>query len=105
MGSAPTSIRVAVIDRETAFQRVLARRFEAAGWEYRFLSSAVPGDELVAMKLNALVVDLGLEIRGDQFQAFVAGQSLQLTRREYELLEMLADSSGTVIQREQIYQR
>ena len=181
------TVRVAVIDGETGFQRVLARRFDTAGWEYRFLSSAVPEDELVAMKLNALVVDLGLlgqlgweflervcgvlpelgvvvctqdatvaqrvrglrlgaddwiakpahpeevmarieavvrrrrrsrvtsdrgplvageiEVRPDQFQAFVAGVSLQLTRREYELLEMLVDASGTVIPREQIYQR
>ena len=187
MGSPATTIRVAVIDRETAFQRVLAPRFEAAGWEYRFLSSAVPGEELVAMKLNALVVDLAalgalgwdflervcgmlpdlgvivctqdstvaqrvrglrlgaddwiakpahpeevmarieavarrrrrsrattdrgplvvgeLEVRPDQFQAFVAGQSLGLTRREYELLEMLGEAIGTVIPREQIYQR
>ena len=46
-----------------------------------------------------------IEVRLDQFQAFVAGVSLQLTRREYELLEMLVDASGTVIPREQIYQR
>src|SRR5207244_3953307 len=36
--------------------------------------------------------------------AFVAGRSLELTRREFELLVTLADSSGQVIEREQVYQ-
>jgi hypothetical protein len=34
-----------------------ARRFDAAGWEYRVHSSSVPPEELVAMKLNALILD------------------------------------------------
>jgi DNA-binding response OmpR family regulator len=46
-----------------------------------------------------------LEIRADQFQAFVGSQSLDLTRREFELLQLLADARGTVLQREEIYQR
>jgi DNA-binding response OmpR family regulator len=46
-----------------------------------------------------------LEIRPDQFQVFVGGQSAGLTRREFELLQLLADSSGRVIEREDIYQR
>ena len=46
-----------------------------------------------------------LEIRGDQFQAFVSGQSVGLTRREFELLQVLADARGKVIEREEIYQR
>jgi DNA-binding response OmpR family regulator len=46
-----------------------------------------------------------LEIRADQFQAFVSGQSVGLTRREFELLQVLADSQGAVIEREDIYQR
>jgi DNA-binding response OmpR family regulator len=45
-----------------------------------------------------------LEIRADQFQAFAAGRSVDLTRREFELLELLADAAGKVIQREEIYQ-
>src|SRR3954453_22837301 len=35
-----------------------------------------------------------LEIRGDQFQAYVRGQSLDLTRREFELLELLSESAA-----------
>jgi DNA-binding response OmpR family regulator len=46
-----------------------------------------------------------LEIRPDQFQAFVAGRSLSLTRREFELIQALADANGKVIEREDIYQR
>ena len=46
-----------------------------------------------------------LEIRADQFQAFVCGHSLELTRREFELMQVLAEASGRVIEREEIYQR
>ncbi len=46
-----------------------------------------------------------LEIRADRFQAFVAGESLDLTRREFELLQLLAESTGQVLERETIYQR
>jgi DNA-binding response OmpR family regulator len=176
-----------VIDTDTAFLRVVTRRFEAAGWEYRIHSTSVPEAQLVGAKLNALLVDLSvlgplgweflervcgmlpdlgvivctqgstvaqrvrglrlgaddwivkpshpeevmarieavvrrrrrsrpkadegplvageLEIRADQFQAFVSGHSLDLTRREFELLQVLAESSGRVIEREEIYQR
>ncbi len=181
------TVRLALIDTDSGFVRVLVKRLEAAGWEHRILTSTVPLDELVAMKLNALVVDpavlgpmgweylervstslpdLGLiivsqgstvaqrvrglrmgaddwiskpchpeevlaraeavtrrrrrgragteatpfvagelEIRPDQFQAFVAGRSLNLTRREFELLQSLAEANGKVLEREEIYQR
>ena len=46
-----------------------------------------------------------LEIRADQFQAFVGGSSVDLTRREFELIQLLADVSGQVLPREEIYQR
>ena len=46
-----------------------------------------------------------VEVRSDQFQAFVGGQSLDLTRREFELLQLLAEARGQVLQREEIYQR
>ncbi len=46
-----------------------------------------------------------IEIREDQFQAFVSGRSVNLTRREFELLQVLAEASGRVIEREDIYQR
>ena len=46
-----------------------------------------------------------LEIRADQYQAFVSGQSIGLTRREFELLQLLAEAHGQVIEREEIYQK
>jgi DNA-binding response OmpR family regulator len=183
----PGPIRLAVIDSDSGFIRVLTKRLDGMGWEHRVLNAPAPFDELVAMRLNALVVDLAmlgpqaweflerlcealpglgvvvctgqstvaqrvrglrlgaddwitkpchpeevvarveavvrrrkrasarvdvgpmvageLEIRMDQFQAFVGGQSVDLTRREFELLHLLAEGEGQVLQREEIYQR
>ena len=187
--SVPTgALRVAVIDRDTGFLQVLGKRLDAAGWQHRVLNGAVPADELVAMKINALLVDLTalpaddawpflervaglmpglgivvctndstvaqrvrglrlgaddwiskpchpeevmarveavvrrrrrstgeadrgpmvvgeLEIRADQFQAYIAGRTLDLTRREFELLQILSDSAGSVLERGEIYRR
>jgi DNA-binding response OmpR family regulator len=187
MTTQPETIRVAVIDNDSGFLTVLGKRTEAAGWQQRQLASAIPPEELVAMKLNALVLDpavlgsdgwtylericgmlpdlavivctgqstvaqrvrglrLGaddwvtkpchpeevmarieavvrrrrrarvsadvgplvtgeLEIRADRYQAFVSGDSLDLTRREFELLHLLAEAKGQVLERETIYQR
>ena len=183
----PAVLRLAVIDADTGFLTVLARRVAAVGWQHRVLGSAVRTEELVAMRLNALLVDLGVlgpagweyleavcrelpelgvivcsgpstvaqrvralrlgaddwigkpchpeevvarieavvrrrrrsragaesdalmagdvEIRADQFQAFVDGRSIDLTRREFELIRLLAGMAGQVIEREEIYQR
>ncbi len=181
------TIRLAVIDTDSGFVTVLSKRTEIAGWQLRQVAGAVPPEELVAMKLNALLLDpsvlgeegwtylervcgllpdlgvlvctgrstvaqrvrglrLGvddwitkpchpeeamarieavsrrrrrsqsqaeagpliageLEIRADQFQAFVSDSSLDLTRREFELLHLLAEAKGQVLERETIYQR
>ena len=45
-----------------------------------------------------------LEIRADQFQAFAGRRSVDLTRREFEVLQLLAQAEGKVLQREEIYQ-
>jgi len=181
------SIRVAVLDADSGFVQVLSKRLETSGIQHRLLASPVPLDTLVAMRLNAVVVDLtvlgpaawsyleklcarlpqlgvvvctgqssvaqrvrglrlgaddwvtkpchpeeviarveavvrrrkraearearaavvsgDLEIRADRFQAYVAGRSADLTRREFELIQLLADSEGQVLQREEIYER
>lgn len=181
------TIRLAVIDTDSSFLTVLGTRLDAAGWEHRTLAGGVPAEELVAMKLNALLIDLSvlgprawevlegvcmgvpglgvlvctnqstvaqrvrglrlgaddwiskpahpeevmarieavvrrrrraairldrgplvageLEVRSDQYQAFVGDRSVGLTRREFELLQLLADSPGLVIERGDIYQR
>ena len=46
-----------------------------------------------------------LEVRTDRFQAFVDGRSVELTRREFELIELLSAAEGRVLEREEIYQR
>jgi DNA-binding response OmpR family regulator len=46
-----------------------------------------------------------VEILSDQFQAFVGESSLDLTRREFELIELLAAADGRVLEREEIYSR
>jgi DNA-binding response OmpR family regulator len=160
---------------------------DAMRWQHRVLASPVPTDELVAMQLSALVLDLAtiaphgwsyletvsarlpqlglvvctapssvaqrvrglrlgvddwvskpchpeelvarleavvrrrrradarvrrdplvrgeLEIHADHFQAFVADTSAELTRREFELVQVLAEGEGQVMQREEIYER
>jgi DNA-binding response OmpR family regulator len=187
--SAPGSaqLRVAVLDTDSGFLQVLGKRLERLGWEHRVLASPVPIDAVVAMRLNAIVIDLAVlgpqaweyleklcsslpglgivvctgqstvaqrvrglrmgaddwltkpchpeellarleavvrrrrraearddrppihvgevEIRADRFQAYVGSQSVDLTRREFELIELLAGAEGRVLEREEIYQR
>ena len=179
-------LRIAILDSDSGFVRVLVKRAGDLGWQHRCLEAPPPVEEFVAMRVNALVVDLALlgpggweflervsaalpgmglivatgptsvsqrvrglragaddwitkpthpeevlarveavirrrkrssdrsdvgplvagelEIRADQFQAFVGGRSIDLTRREFELLELLAQAQGKVLQREEIYQ-
>ena len=49
-----------MIDTDSAFLTVLGKRLDGAGWEHRILTGSVPIEELVAMKLNALLVDLSV---------------------------------------------
>jgi DNA-binding response OmpR family regulator len=180
-------LRLAVVDADSGFLQVLTKRLDRLGWEHRVLVSPVSVDNLVAMRLGALVIDLAtlgpqaweylervctslpglgivvctgrstvaqrvrglrlgaddwvtkpchpeeliarveavvrrrrraeapqtltpitageVEVRQDQFQAFVRGRSVDLTRREFELIQLLADAEGRVLEREEIYQR
>ena len=182
-----SSVRLAVLDRDSGFLQVLGKRLERLGWEYRIIGGAVPIESVVSMRLSAVVVDLAqlgpqgwswlerlcselpglgvvictgqstvaqrvrglrlgaddwvskpchpeeviarveavvrrrrraeprresaavaageVEIRPDQFQAFVNGRSIELTRREFELIELLSSAEGRVLEREEIYQR
>jgi DNA-binding response OmpR family regulator len=49
-----------VIDRDPGFLQVLTNRLDALRWDHRALSSAVTAEVLVAMRLNALVVDVAV---------------------------------------------
>ena len=179
-------LRVAVLDGDTGFLQVLTKRLDRLGWEHRVLASAPLPEQLVPMRLGALIIDLsvlgpqawdylnrvcselpglavvvctnrssvaqrvrGLRmgaddwitkpchpeeviarveavarrrrraeapasepvsagevvIRADQYQAYVGDRSVDLTRREFELIQLLADAEGRVLEREDIYQR
>jgi DNA-binding response OmpR family regulator len=181
-----SELRLAILDTDSGFVRVLVKRAGDLGWQHRRLEAPPHMEEFVAMRVSALVVDLALlgpaawdflervssalpglgivvcsgrstvsqrvrglrlgaddwvtkpchpeevlarveavvrrrkrasarvetgpvvaaelEIRADQFQAFVRSQSLDLTRREFEVLQLLAEAEGKVLQREEIYQ-
>jgi DNA-binding response OmpR family regulator len=193
--SAPTrpssllaTVRIAILDSDGGFARVLAKRMTTIGWRVETLASLPSSQQLSQMRLQAIVIDPALaadqawtyleqlciagaapsvivcsgpstvaqrvrglrlgvddwvtkpchpeevlarievairrrrrmpeseagaapivagemEIRPDMFEAFVGGQRLGLTRREFELLALLAGSSGTVVPRETIYER
>ena len=186
-GAYTGSIRIAVIDTDSGFVTVLGKRAEVAGRHLSHSLGPIPPRDLVAMKLNALLIDpavlgddawpyleriasmlpeLGLvvctgrstvaqrvrglrlgvddwmtkpchpeetlarleavarrhtrgrreaegaslaagelEIRPDRFQAFIGQERLELTRREFELLYLLAEERGQVLERERIYQQ
>src|ERR671936_418846 len=58
--SGGSSIRLAVVDSDSGFLQVLTKRLDAVGWQHRVLASPVPLDTVVAMRLNAMVVDLAI---------------------------------------------
>ena len=53
-------IRLAVIDTDSGFLQVLGKRLERMGWEHRVLGRAVPVDAIVAMRVNAVVIDIAI---------------------------------------------
>jgi DNA-binding response OmpR family regulator len=102
--------------RSTVAQRVRGLRLGADDW----VTKPCHPEELIARaeavarrrrRAEAARADSGpvkageLEIRADQFQAFVGEASVDLTRREFELIQLLADAAGQVLPREEIYQR
>jgi DNA-binding response OmpR family regulator len=74
----------------------LIARIEAVVRRRRRAESRWSGDPISAGEI---------EIRSDRFQAFVGQGSIDLTRREFELIELLAGAEGRVLEREEIYQR
>lgn len=75
----------------------LIARVEAVARRRRHADAAAAAD--------AAVLAGEIEIRPDQFQAFAHGSSIDLTRREFELVQLLAAAQGRVLEREEIYQR
>lgn len=182
----PAPLRLAILDEDSGFLLVLAKRVERLGWKQRVLAPSIPMRRLRAMPIDVLVVDpavLGarswswlerllkgsptfrvivctgpstvtervrglqmgaddwltkpchteelvariesvvghrrreepsasspiitgeLEIRPDRYQAYVAGRALGLTRREFEMIELLAEAGNEPVEREAIYER
>jgi DNA-binding response OmpR family regulator len=181
----PPALSVAILDRDSGFLVVLAKRLESHGWKHKVLPARISTKTLASMEIDALIIDLALlgaqrwkwlgrlcrerpdlavvvcagsstvaervcglrlgaddwlnkpchpeelvarveavtshrrrpetrslepvqigevEIRPDQFQAFVQGHSLRLTRREYQLIELLSRAGSEVLPRETIYE-
>src|SRR4051794_15187511 len=53
-------LRIAVIDTDRGFLQVFAKRIDALGWEYRVHVAPPRFDDLVPMRLSAIVVDLNV---------------------------------------------
>jgi hypothetical protein len=53
-------LRIAVVDRDSGFVRVLNKRMDQVGWEHRVLSGPVPAEAVKSMRLSALVVDVAV---------------------------------------------
>jgi DNA-binding response OmpR family regulator len=180
-------MRLGIIDTDSGLLRTIVKRIEGLGWTHSVFASPVPPDVLIAMRLDAVVIDLAvlgpqgwtyleqlcgrvprlgvvvctgpssvaqrvralrlgaddwlakpchpeelvarieavvrrrerirnsspaqplaageIEILPGQFQAVAGGAALDLTRREFELLELLAAAAGQVLRREDIYER
>src|SRR3954453_14751637 len=114
-GALPALPIVVCTGQSTVQQRVRGLRMGADDW----LTKPCHPEELIA-RLQAVVrrrrraearhrgdaITAGeIEIRSDRFQAFVRQGSIDLTRREFELIHLLASAQGQVLQREDIYQR
>jgi len=181
-------LRIAVLDRDSGFVRVLAKRIEDLAWDHVEFGAAAQPKRLIDLTLDAVVIDLELlgpkswrwlgrlldasaqpavivctaapftreervrafrlgvddwlrkpchpeeliarveavvrqrrrrldsklretivlgelEIRPTLFQAFVRDTNLNLTRREFRVIEVLAQEPGTALKRELIYER
>jgi DNA-binding response OmpR family regulator len=102
-------------EESTVEKRVRALRRGADDW----IGRPCHGEEVVARaqavlrrkqrapgRLEARPLIAGsLEIRPDRYEALVDGESVGLTRREFEVLHVLAAARGKALERDEIYQR
>ena len=86
------------VDR-LAEQAVPSRGAHRARGVRRRSPSQAPAGNLEAVTLGEV------EVRPDQYQAFVRGESIKLTCREFQLIELLCSAGGEILERELIYER
>ena len=111
----PTLPIIVCTGRSTVAQRVRGLRLGADDW----VTKPLHPEELIA-RIEAVarrrrqadgpdavtpIMAGEIEVRPDQFQAFAHGRSIDLTRREFELIALLSAADGRVLEREEIYQR
>jgi DNA-binding response OmpR family regulator len=58
--TSPAAVRLAVVDSDSGFVRVLSKRLGAVGWRAQLMSSPPPVEELQGMRLHAVVIDTAL---------------------------------------------
>jgi DNA-binding response OmpR family regulator len=93
VNSWPRRLRVAVIEPEAAVRRLLAERARRAGWELHPLPEAPPIEELIAARLDALLLDL--DVAGSERWAYLDRLCALLP----ELGVLVATSAPTVAER------
>jgi DNA-binding response OmpR family regulator len=113
-GALPGIGIVVCTGRTSVAQRVRGLRAGADDWVTKpchpeevlaRVESVIRRRQRVSERVDAAPLVAGeLEIRADQFQAYAAGRNVDLTRREFEVLQLLAQAEGKVLQREEIYQ-
>ncbi|MEA2314111.1 MAG: hypothetical protein QOI03_803 [Solirubrobacteraceae bacterium] len=99
----------------TVAQRVRGLRLGADDWITKpchpeeviaRVQSVVRGRRRSASRAESTPTSAGeVVIRPDRYQAFVGERSIDLTRREFELIELLSAAEGRVLEREEIYSR
>jgi DNA-binding response OmpR family regulator len=123
VGAGATAVgwmRVAVIDEDSGFVQVLRKHLDRAGAECRVLPASTAALDLADKPVNSVVVDpatsgmdpwrslerlCALEISRDHYQVYAGAACAELTRREFELIELLVGAGGRLIEREDIYAR
>jgi DNA-binding response OmpR family regulator len=109
----PGIVLVVCAGRSTVGQRVRGLRLGADDWITKpchpeevlaRVEAAIRRGKRVSVRRDAEPLRAGeLEIRLDRFELSVRGRRADLTRREFELLQLLAESRGQVLEREQVY--
>ena len=93
MSSARSPIRLGIVDSDSGLLRVLANRIAKAGWQHCVFKSPVPTDALVAMRLDALVIDI--QVLGSQAWPYLEAVCARLPR----MAVLVCTGPSTVAQR------